>query len=306
MTYHVFYHYPCNDGELSRVIWEYFEPFSIFYKWFHNNTNHEDDINIINNLPDKSNIVFLDLTPITIIDKLSNTHNYIIIDHHKNPILSLIEKKATLPDYNILLYTQNGFPEENNLSGCKLTWLYFKKFYNDYEIKDKEDYPSVVYYIGNKDVWDFSDPNTESYCLGLNSYIKNNQDYDENCRLNFLKDLLKNDDNDEKIINIGSTLISSYKEQAKDIFKNYSFDTFDKLNIIDINCSNTSLYKYLIEFAEENFDEQEVLRILHSETDTQKIYSLRSLKDHVKVDEMARFYGGNGHEKASGYSINIF
>jgi len=301
MTYHVFYHFPCNDGELSRVIWEYFEPSSKFYKWYHN-TNHEDDINLINNLPEKSNVVFLDLTPITIIDKLSNTNNYIIIDHHKNPMLTLIEKKQTLPNYNILLYTQNGFPEKNDLSGCKLTWLYFKKFCKAKEIKDKEDYPSVVYYIGNKDVWNFSDPNTESYCLGLNSYITNNDDY--NNRIIFLKSLLNNDDNDDKFINIGSLLINSYKEQAKNIFKNYSFDIFDRLNIIDVKCSNTTLYKYLIEFAEEKFDDSDVLRILHSETDNKKTYSLRSLKENVKVDEMARFYCGNGHEKAAGYSIN--
>jgi hypothetical protein len=302
MSYHVFYHFPCNDGELSRVIWENFEPSSKYYKWYHNNVEHEDEINIINNLPEKSNIVFLDLTPITIIDKLSNKHNYIIIDHHKNPILSLIKKKSMLPNYNILLYTQNGFPEKNDLSGCKLTWLYFKKFCKTKEIKDKEDYPSVVYYIGNKDVWDFSDPNTESYCLGLNSYIKNNND--DNNRIIFLKSLLNNDNNDDKFINIGLLLINSYKEQAKIIFKDYSFDIFDRLNIIDIKCANTGLYKYLIEFAEENFDDSDVLRILHSETDNQKTYSLRSLKEHIKVDEMARFYGGNGHEKAAGYSIN--
>ncbi len=296
MTHHVFYHFPCDDGELSRIIWEYFEPDSKFYKWYHNNVEHEDDINIINNLPEKSNVVFLDLTPITIIDKLSNTHNYIIIDHHKNPILSLIEKKKMLPNYNILLYTQKGFPKNNNLSGCKLTWLYFHK--NIY----CKDFPSVVYYIGNKDVWDFSDINTENYCLGLNNYTKN---YDETQKVIFLKDLLNHDDFDSKFINIGSVLFTSYKEQAENIFKNYNLDIFDKLNIIDVKCSNTILYKYLIEFAEENFADQDVLRILHSENENQKTYSLRSLKENVKVDEIARFYGGNGHEKAAGYSINL-
>ncbi len=293
--YHVFYHFPCNDGELSRVIWEYFEPDSKFYQWRHNNVAHEDDINIINNLPEKSTVVFLDLTPITIIDKLSNNHNYIIIDHHKNPMQSLIEKKPNLPNYNILLYAEKGFPENNKLSGCKLTWLYCNN-----KLKENTNYPSVVYYIGNKDVWDFSDPNTESYCLGLNNYIKN---YDDNHRINYLKSLLNTDENDSKFINIGLSLITSYKEQAEEIFKNYAYDIFDRMNILDVKCSNTGLYKYLIDYAIENFDEQDILRILHSETDTQRTYSLRSLKEHIKVDEMARFYRGNGHEKAAGYTI---
>ncbi len=299
MTYHVFYHFPCNDGELSRVIWEHYYPSSKFYKWFHNNVEHEDDINLINSLPEKSNVVFLDLTPITIIDKLSTNHNYIIIDHHKNPMISLLEKKPFLPNYNILLYAEKGFPENNKLSGCKLTWLYVNKFYNK-DIDEYSNYPSVVYYIGSKDVWDFSDPNTESYCLGLNSYLKN---YNDETRIIFLKDLLTNDGYDSKFINIGSILVNSYKEEATQIFQNYDYDIFDRLNILDVKCSNTGLYKYLIEYAKENFDEQDILRILHSETDTLLTYSLRSLKDNVNVDEMARFYGGNGHEKAAGYSI---
>ena len=74
-------------------------------------------------------------------------------------------------------------------------------------------------------------------------------------------------------------------------------------NIIDIKCSNTNLYKYIIEFAQDNFDDSHILRILYSETETKLCYSLRSLKDDIKVDEMARHFGGNGHEKASGYII---
>jgi hypothetical protein len=298
MTYHVFYHFPCNDGELSRVIWQNFEPNSFFYKWQHN--DHENEINIINNLPENSNVVFLDLTPTKDIEKLTSNNKYIIIDHHKNAMLSLIEKKPHLPNYNILLYTQKGFISENpdknnNLSGCKLTWLYFQK---------NEDFPSVVNYIGSRDVFDFSNPNTEEYCIGLNHYVKN---FNENKRLDYIKDLLKTDKNDYTFINIGSHLITDYENEAMEICNNYSFDKFNKLSIIDIKCSNTILYKYLIEYLQQNalkYNDCDILRILHIETENQKTYSLRSLKENIKVDEMARFYGGNGHEKAAGYSIN--
>ena len=296
--FYVFYHYPCNDGELARVIWEHFEPNSCFYKWKHQN-DHEDDIKIINNLPEKSYIVFLDLTPsMNVINRLNNNHNYIIIDHHKNPIQTLVENKKSLPNYNILLYVQKGFPEKNNQSGCVLTWQYFT------EIK----LPKVVYYIGSKDVWDFSDPNTEKYCLGFNHHIIN---YNEIAKLCFINDLIDDDNYYHNIfIDIGNNLIEEYKKEAEDIFINYKLNTtkgyFKDLNIIDIKCSNTNLYKYLIDFAKDNFDEQDVLRILHSETENKLSYSLRSLKDNINVDSMARFYGGNGHEKAAGYTINIF
>lgn len=292
----VFYHYPCNDGELSRVIWEYFEPNSTFYKWQHN--NHETEINIINNLQDKSTVVFLDITPTNVIERLSNNNNYIIIDHHKDPMLKLIEKKSTLPNYYILLHAQKGFPENNNFSGCILTWKYFT---NDV-------LPSVVHHIGNKDVWDFSDPHTEEYCLGFNYYIK---DFNQKKRREFIKELLTNDKNDFLFMNIGSNLINEYIIKAKEVFKNYSIDKSIEGNnytIIDIKCSNTILYKHLIEYAQENkdlFNDADVLRILHTETCIQKVYSLRSLKDNVKVDEIARHFGGNGHEKAAGYYIPI-
>ncbi len=292
-NYHVFYHYPCNDGELSRVIWNHFEPNSSYYKWIHQN-DHENNINIINNLPEDSNVVFLDVTP-NIINRLSNKNKYIIIDHHKNPILSLIYNKPNLPNYNILLYVEKGFPEKNKLSGCKLTWLYFTT--------NQEDYPSIVYYIGNKDVWDFSNPNTESYCLGLNDYINNiNNINSETEKLEFMGKLIINN-NDDLFINIGNKLIEDYKLQANIIFKNYNLTTHNNINIIDIECSNTMLYKYLIEYAQDNFDDSDVLRILHSKDDNKLSYSLRSLKEHVKVDSIARFYGGNGHEKAAGYTI---
>jgi hypothetical protein len=75
MTYHVFFHFPCNDGELSRVIWEHFEPLSKFYKWYHNNVNHEDDINIINN------VYRTNVKKKRIIDLTENTHGI----HRKGP-----------------------------------------------------------------------------------------------------------------------------------------------------------------------------------------------------------------------------
>jgi hypothetical protein len=298
--FHVFYHFPCNDGELSRIIWEHFEPESCFYKWRHYDS-HDEEINIINTLPEYSTVVFLDLTPsVDIISKLTINNNYIIIDHHKNAIITLVENKRNLPNYNILLFVQKGFSENpdynNNLSGCILTWQYLTK----------DEIPLVVNYIGSKDVWDFSNPNTEPYCLGLNEYIKN---FNEKEKLCFIDGLLNNN-NDKQLINIGNELIREYKQLAIEVFSNYSFDKFNNLNIVDIKYinNNTNLYKYLIEYVKDNidfFEDIDVLRILHNETDTSKTYSLRSIKDNVKVDEIARFYGGNGHEKAAGYTIHL-
>ena len=49
----------------------------------------------------------------------------------------------------------------------------------------------------------------------------------------------------------------------------------------------------------------DVLRILHLIKTDKNTYSLRSLRDHINVDGIARFYGGNGHPKAAGYTVYI-
>lgn len=290
--YYVFSHYPCNDGELSRMVWEYFCQNSEHYNWQH--TDHENEINLINNLPDNSNIVFLDVTPP--INKLKNKHNYTIIDHHLNALLTLMFSDE-FKTYNIKLHIQEDFPKHNNLSGCMLTWDYFTNM----------KYPSIIYHIGNKDVWNFNDINTEPYCIGYDKII-NKLSYDEKKKLIF--SLFKSNYMDTELINVGNQEIMNYKNRAQSYFENINFST-DNIddtifNIIDIICEDNIMYKYLIEYAELHYPTFDILRILCINTPTIKKYSLRSIQPHVKVDGLARKYGGNGHERASGYSINIF
>ena len=74
-------------------------------------------------------------------------------------------------------------------------------------------------------------------------------------------------------------------------------------NIIDIKCDDINLYKYLIDISKDYYNDMHVLRVLKEQNGNKLTYSLRSLMDHIKVDNIARYYGGNGHEKAAGYSI---
>ncbi len=288
MLYHVFSHFPCNDGELAKVIWSYFKNGSAFYKW--NHSDNYKEIEIINNLPQESNVVFLDVTPP--IEKLSNKHHYIIIDHHLDPILQF--KNKNLENYNYLLFTHPNFPEENNMSGCILTWKYFSE----------AALPSVVHHVGNKDVWNFSDPDTEAYCVGYNIYL--NSDY---YREGFILKLLQSNELDEQIISIGRLNIENYKTQAFYLFEYVEYNNIEyndfNYKVIDIKCSDSYLYKYLIEYAEENYKDFHVLRILNSEKNNIKTYSLRSIGKDITVDGIARLYGGNGHPRAAGYSILI-
>jgi hypothetical protein len=286
--FYVFSHFPCNDGEVSRMVWQYFVPNSVFYGWKHNDT--ATNVKIIEDLPPNSDIVFLDLSPP--LYTLPIHHNYIVIDHHKDAIITM-RNNPKFGDYKVKLYIENGFPENNKLSGCMLTWMYHSQ----------DPFPSVVKHIGSKDVWDFSDPNTEPYIIGYNLALAKCESQD--ARINFIMDLFEKE-RDNEFINVGLPIIAEYKEKAITVFENVSYDSEvvgdTEYTIVEVKCTDYELFKYLIEYAEEHID-MDVLRILHSTKDGKSNYSLRSIKKDVKVDGIARKYGGNGHERAAGYSI---
>ena len=284
--YNVFYHFPCNDGELAKVIWETKYPESNFYSWDHKDI--DKSIKILATLSNKIPIVFLDVCPS--ITLLSDDYNYIIIDHHENTVSTMKQNIELLKKDNITLHY------DFKKSGCMLTWEYCY----DTEM------PQMVKYIGSKDIWDFSNSNTEPYSLGYSSYLT----MDIKLKFTIINILLQKPNYylHNVFIKNGYDIIEEYRAEAKEYFNFYSLTTecIDNIsyNIIDIVCSNNNIYKYLIEYAINQYSCTDVLRILHT-SNINKTYSLRSLKNNIRVDGIARFYGGNGHPKAAGYTQKI-
>ena len=275
---YTFYHAPCNDGELAAYVWQQKYPDSIMVPWDH--TEKSNSINLINNLKNIT-IVFLDICPK--IETLPIYNNYIIIDHHENAIKTA-QNSPQLHKYKI------EFHCDINKSGCMLTWDYC---YNNVE------YPLCVYHIGNMDIWNFNDSNTEPYCLGYNEYIQNNKMQD----FNYFTEILCGIHN-KYFISRGNEIILANKEKVKIYFNDIIFSLENDYEVIDIECPDNQLNKYLIEYAKENYN-ADVLRILHTKLSDKYVYSLRSLKDHINVDTIARKYGGNGHPKAAGYHVTL-
>ena len=277
MKYNVFYHYPCNDGELAKVIWETKYPKSQFYRWDHKDI--EKSINILNTLSDT--VVFLDVCPPVIALTNLDHLKIIIIDHHENAVTTMrqSQNECILLDITIIYDIKK--------SGCMLTWEYC---YN-------EPLPLVVKNIGDKDIWNFGQ-DTEAYSLGYSDYL---DQFDPELKSTMIKILFNNYYYLHQVfIDKGNQLIDKYKDEASKYFDNMKIRTeyIDReYKIIDIECSNNNIYKYLIELA----PDADVLRILHT-SNINKTYSLRSLKPNIRVDGIARFYGGNGHHKAAGYT----
>jgi hypothetical protein len=264
----VYYHYPCNDGEMSKTLWQTMYPDATYIKYKHQN-EYKELYNYKN-----EEIVFLDITPPN--KYLLDCNKYLIIDHHKNAVETLLKNMKN----NITLIY------DFNKSACMLVWEY---------IFGDEPMISSVFHIGMKDMWNFSHPDTEPFCAYIETHYK----------MENFNNLL-NANNIKKMIDGGRFIIKQDKEYVKNLMKNnlinIFIDTEDNYLILNIKFNgNKKYYKYIIEYAQNNYKDCDVLRINNHPT-----YSLRRLKDFsngnpVNVDKIARKYGGNGHSGAAGY-----
>lgn len=273
MTFIVFYHNPCPDGEMAKCIWNLKYPNSIYYKWNHKYT--EENYNLVNTHNNET-IIFLDICPNQ--ELINDNNNYIIIDHHKNAIDKLTEKS------NITKFCSTEF------SGCQLCWQY---------LFNNKSYPIAVKHIGNYDIWDFEDKDTDFFCGGYNYTNEINFDYSSLLNIN--------DVEYNKIIEMGKYKIISYKNIALESMKNIivNVEKINNKNILFVNltCKDPKVYKYLIDYVKQEYEGFNVLRIKSNDSYPIK-YSLRSIDGITTVDDIARFYGGNGHPMAAGYKVD--
>ena len=229
MNYICFYHSPCNDGEMSKIIWKQKYPKTIFFPWIH--SNEYDNVKFLRKYKNE-HIVFLDYCPKK--EYLNNDNKYLIIDHHHNAINSIQETE------NIKMYC------DTERSGCMLTW--------DYLYPDTP-YPISVFHVGNADIFHFNDRDTEPFSLAYRNYNLGNTE---------LLSLDKNDETYKKIILEGIAELSKYKYEALTFFYTsvieYENINNKQLKVLLIYCDKYVLYKYLIEIAKIQFNDCNVLK----------------------------------------------
>ena len=270
MNYICFYHYTCNDGETSKIIWKKKYPKTIFFPWIH--SNEADNVKFLKTFKNE-HIVFLDYCPKK--EYLTSYNKYLIIDHHHNAINNMSETE------NIKMYC------DTERSGCMLTWDY---------LYPSTPYPISVFHIGNADIFHFNNFETEPFSLCYKDYKLTDSE---------LLNLTKEDLLYKKIIASGLKQMSKNKIESITYFYTsiieYEYLNNKEYKVVSIFCDKYNLYKYLIELAKVQFKDSNVLKIRKNKGDT-ICYSLRSL-DGTPVDWIARKYGGNGHPMAAGYTI---
>lgn len=297
------YHYPCPDGELSATI--FFERYDNVYliPW-----THENKVECIKNIKNiiklyslyKNNtleLYFLDCCPEFkfIIDIKESFDKIQIIDHHMsacNQFKDSMKEEMNLSNLNLIF--------DNSKSGCMLTWEYCYP-----NLK----YPLPVKYIGERDIWVWDDVNTEPFTTAYNTFYDISSNMNNLLRISKFSKVLNSDKNTiNMIIELGKKEINVMKSEAKQLILNYKLmvdtDINDtELKIVQVPMSKYHLTKYILEEACDKFPKYDVLRLEYSKED-KKVYSLRVINKNVRVDLLAQKYGGNGHMKASGYSIS--
>lgn len=294
MSTYVFYHGKCPDGELSAAIFKqsYLNVDCKYFPWYHHDKSDLYALFLL--LDTDTTLYFLDVSPTPEeIDLYLSNKKMIIIDHHKNAV----EKIISVLNDNIEL----TYDPEYKKSGCQLTWEY---------IHNVKPYPKPLTYIGDMDVWNFENENTEPFNIAYKEYFKFSDKLNPLERLEMMSTILNLNDNFIKvIIKRGQDMISEYRKIAESYFEDYGeLDLTDENNnkykTLDIICDYVKYFKYIIDYAILNYQDYDILR-LSRVYDNKLCYSLRVIKDGLTVDSIARNYGGNGHPLAAGYSETL-
>lgn len=262
----ILYHAFCRDGLGAAYS---------AYKYYGDNAEYRPLVHT--ELPDSyllnyEIVYFVDIAPPTrewYKYLLDNKVNFKIIDHHKTNFELASEILGdNLPEH---------FVYDINKSGAVLTWEYFHK----------KEVPQILKHIQDRDIHKYQLENTKEITEGILALKLTYKNLDS-----YSLDELK-----EK----GVIAYNKKMDKVKELIKDYSVVTFEntKFALFNIAKLATELSIYLFET---NPDLNGV--ICYSINSTHVKFELRARTGSgINVGEIAKKYGGGGHEYASGFSL---
>jgi len=222
-----------------------------------------------------------------LVDKFGN--NFIWIDHHKRKIDEVESKIKGI----------SGLRDPNH-SACALSWLFFGK-----------QVPEFARYVEDADLWRHVLPNTKELNIGLinlkskitNDMIKYVYELLDDFRFNQKK---------QELIARGKCLEEYISEGVSNNCRIGKIYLFEGYRTFVINASMGTNYNasYISEYVFSNPDKFKDVKVVLI---WQRIYlsdkvadkcSIRSNSDDVDVSLIAKKFGGNGHQRASGFIVD--
>lgn len=203
-----------------------------------------------------------------------------LIDHHKSSmddLWPLIEEKIRAGDENRL-----GWYCDGKRSGARLAWDF---------LFPHEPPPPLLAHVEDRDLWRFALPNTREIQACLFSYEYDFAQWDR---------LMASDAAALQGMALEGAAIE--RKHHKDIAELVRICE-RRININGFNVAAASLPYTLSSDAGHLMAKGRPFAACYWDTDTARIFSLRSDENGMDVSEIAKTYGGGGHVHAAGFSV---
>lgn len=205
-------------------------------------------------------------------DIISKASRVIHIDHHDTAIRDMAgftsDKFETL------------YSPENTESGAMLTWRYF---FPNLPV------PTLIKHIDDRDRWQFKIPGTREIQANIFSYEYTFENWDMLMATNA-----------ESLISDGTAI---ERRSAKDI-KELMGVVVRRMNIGGYNVPVANVpYQYGSDMCHALAKNEPFSAYYYDKPDSRE-FGLRSETNGINVGEIAKIYGGGGHEHASGFRVS--
>lgn len=257
----IVYHCPCIDGTSAAYAAYSFNPNFQFIGW-----NLNTDTVMFDEFQNTT-IGFFDCAPTPKMwSSLFERNNQIlVVDHH-------IGNKSELSDKSNCVFDMEK-------SGGMLAWEYF---FPTLPI------PLLIWHIGKRDLWDFTDPDTRIIGYGLIDNPAITYETLGDVNIEDIKTLGLN-----KVQQLNDKLASLEPTRVK----------LDGTEIVVADIKSFDFSSECAEYLYEKFTDVNFVCVYFKLPDDKFKLSFRTNKDNVNLSIIAKQYGGGGHAKAAGATV---
>lgn len=218
-------------------------------------------------IPDGEDVFMIDIVfDRATLEKLAARVNLVVLDHHKTAEAEL-----------------RGFPNsvfDMTKSGARLAW---EQFFPGLKV------PKLIAYVEDRDLWRFALPDSQAVNAYIESYGRNTTDW------NFMAYMIDKDY--QSVLLQGNAILRQKEQRIDDIVRGAQWVPIGGHLVPVVNTGtffSESAARLCIMYPDAKFS-----GYYFDRSDGTRQWGLRSTG--FDVSEVAKLYGGGGHQKASGF-----